>query len=361
MRFHGAVKEESFQGLPIGPKLTLPLDTVTQTLGIVGQKGSGKTHFATVTFEQMVKAGLPVCVIDPMGVFYGVRSSRDGKKVGLPVLILGGEFADVPITAAMGVPIAQWLVQDRQPVILDISDFRRADQCAFVADFGDELFVRNKGKDHGKPLHLIVDEADLFAAQVPASPEEKRSLLCLDEIVRRGRRRGLGMTMITQRPAVIHKDVLTQIALFAIFRVVAPQDKKAVFEWCRSADALSLKIMMENVDKLETGTAWVWSPSWLKMLRKVQVNQRETFDSGRTPKVGEEPHGEIVMADIECAGLKELLESAVEERGETNVDVLRSRIAVLEELLERHGIKLPATKKTKKPTGAGHGPRKKLS
>ena len=33
----------------------------------------------------------------------------------------------------------------------------------------------------------------------------------MEDLVRRGRARGLGITLITQRPAVLNKDVLTQV------------------------------------------------------------------------------------------------------------------------------------------------------
>ena len=38
-----------------------------------------------------------------------------------------------------------------------------------------------------------------------------------------------------------------------------------------------------------TVVAWVWSPGWLEMMRRVHVRPRRTFDSSATPKAGENP------------------------------------------------------------------------
>src|SRR5207253_4107504 len=53
---------------------------------------------------------------------------------------------------------------------------------------------------------------------------EERLLGSFEDIVRRGRARGLGVTLITQRAAVISKNVLTQTEVLVCLRVMAPQD-----------------------------------------------------------------------------------------------------------------------------------------
>jgi DNA helicase HerA-like ATPase len=58
-------------------------------------------------------------------------------------------------------------------------------------------------------MHLFVDEADSIAPQKPFG-EEARMLGAMEDVVRRGGIRGIGTTLITQRPAVINKNVLTQ-------------------------------------------------------------------------------------------------------------------------------------------------------
>lgn len=94
---------------------TLPLDSATATMAILGKKGRGKTHTAAVFAEGLISAGIQTTVLDPTGAWYGLRSSSDGAAPGLPVVIFGGEHADVPVAADLGEQIATILVERRFP------------------------------------------------------------------------------------------------------------------------------------------------------------------------------------------------------------------------------------------------------
>src|SRR5438132_10537315 len=106
-----------------GGAFTLPADAVTQAIACLGRRGSGKTNTAVVMVEELLKAKNVIVWIDPVGVAWGLRSSRDGKDAGFPVLIMGGEHADVPLQATAGKTVAQFLVADRVPAVLDVGAF----------------------------------------------------------------------------------------------------------------------------------------------------------------------------------------------------------------------------------------------
>jgi DNA helicase HerA-like ATPase len=174
--------------LRIAQAVHLPLDAVTQTFAILARKGAGKTYTGMVMTEERVKAGLQVVVLDPLGAWWGLRSSADGKREGLPITIIGGEHGDVPLESTAGKVIADLVVDAGSAFILDLSSFEsNAAQDRFVADFAERLY-RAKAKDK-RPLHLMVDEADSFAPQRP-QPGQQRMLGALESIVRRGRIRG---------------------------------------------------------------------------------------------------------------------------------------------------------------------------
>jgi DNA helicase HerA-like ATPase len=194
---------EQLAALRLADDLTLPAEAVTETFAILAKRGAGKTYAAAVLVEEMVTTGLPVCVIDPVGVFYGLRSSADGRSPGLPVVILGGQHADLPLPLEAGAAVADLVIDERVPVVLDLSELSKRGQRRLVADFMEQLFRRNRD-----PLHVVVDEADLFAPQ-RGGPDLARLLGAYEDLVRRGRARGLGCTSITQRPAVLHKDILS--------------------------------------------------------------------------------------------------------------------------------------------------------
>jgi DNA helicase HerA-like ATPase len=55
----------------------------------------------------------------------------------------------------------------------------------------------------------------------------------VEDLVRRGRARGIGVTLVTQRAAVLNKDVLTQAEVLVALRTIAPQERDAIDAWIR--------------------------------------------------------------------------------------------------------------------------------
>jgi hypothetical protein len=316
-------------GLRISPTLTLPLDAVTETFVVVAKRGSGKTYTAAVMAEEMLKAGLPVCVIDPLGVFWGLRSSADGKGDGFPVVIFGGEHADVPLEEGAGALIADVLIDQRFPAVLDLSLLSKAAARRFMTAFLTRLYHRNRD-----PLHVIVDEADLFAPQSTGrgtGGEAPALLGAMEDLVRRGRARGLGCTLITQRPAVLHKDVLSQAEVLVALRMTGVRDVAAIDEWVKlHADDDTAREVKKSLPSLPIGTAWVWSPGWLDVLQRVEVRRRTTFDSSATPKMGERRAVPKRMADVDLKALGEQIAATVDKAKADDPKALRARIVGLE-------------------------------
>lgn len=309
--------------LRISEDLAFPPDVVTETLLIIAKRGSGKTHCASVLVEEMVSAGLPVAVIDPIGVWWGLRSSADGQGPGLPVTILGGEHGDLPLDPKSGTLVADLVIDERLPVVLDLSLMSKAQQRQFVTDFLERVYHRNRD-----PLHLVIDEADLYAP-LRGARESARLLGAYEDIVRRGRARGLGCTSITQRPAVLHTDIRSQAEVLIALRLIGTHDVAAIDEWVRlhatDEDARAVKASLPS---LPVGTAWVWSPGWLELLAKVKIRQRRTFDSSATPKVGQRrivprEFAPVNPADLERLGARLLTAPVAEVPGKPAGDVGR--------------------------------------
>src|SRR5260370_12794892 len=140
---------------------------------------------------------------------------------------MGGDHGDVPLEASIGEIIADLTIDERASVVVDLSHFSKGEQTRFVTDFAERLYQRNRD-----PLHLLLDEADFFAPQRPMKGQE-RMLGAIEDIVRRGRARGLGVSLVTQRAAVLNKDVLTQIEVLIALRTIAPQDRDAIEAWIK--------------------------------------------------------------------------------------------------------------------------------
>jgi len=321
--------------LKIADNFALPLEFVTGTEAILGRKGSGKSHTASVMAEELLEAGQQIIVIDPTDVWWGLRArpgsdlrDKTGAATSYPVAVFGGDHADVPLEPGQGKEVAAALVESGSSAILSTGDFGNAEACRFIADFLNELF-RLKGRGQAAPLKLIVDEADAFAPQRP-NGEEMKALGAMQKIIRRGRSRGIGCLMITQRPQEMSKGCLSQADMLVLMRLSHPKDIAAVDEWVRvNAEPHLADQVEKQLPALPVGKGILWHPEQ-GLLTHVQFRRRRTFDSGATPKVNEvrAKPGEFKPIDLEKLGAS--VKRAVEARKANDPEELRKKIAQLE-------------------------------
>lgn len=337
VRVTRSAKKPPEPALVLGDGLTLPYDAVTQTFGVLAVRGAGKTYLTAVMVEEMISAGLPVVVVDPVGVWWGLRSSSDGKAPGLPVVILGGDHGDLPLGAGPGAGalVADFVVESRRPVVIDLSLFRKGEQTRFMTDFAETLYRRNRA-----PLHLVIDEADAVAPQRP-QPGEQRLLGAIEDLVRRGRARGLGVTLVTQRAAVLNKNVLTQISTLVCLRMASPQDRDAIDDWIRAHGSPEQReTMMASLASLPIGTAWFWSPGWLGVFQRVQIRKRRTFDSSATPDVTGAAAPAPALAPVDLDALRTRMAEMLARVEAEDPAALKKKVAALTRELAEARAKL---------------------
>lgn len=312
---------------PEPPKL--PLDAVTQTFAILGQRGTGKTNAGVVLAEEMMAAGGRVLVIDIVGAWWGLAHAGEGP--GLPVIILGGEHGDVPLEHSAGRVIARTIVESSDPgFVLDLSEWRYQQQATFVADLLEELYRINR-----EALHVMFEEADQLA---PQNPREKgdviRMLGAVERVIKLGRGHGLGGTLITQRAPSLNKTVLEECATLVALALLGTRARKAVKDWIEAAgDPKQEKIVMGQLARLEQGHAVLWSPRFLDYLGVVRWRKRKTFDSSYTPAVGEAAAVPGARRPVDLGELREAMAETVERAEANDPAKLRKRIRTLEEEL----------------------------
>ena len=260
----------------------LSADALDDRIAIVGTAGSGKTYTAKGFVERLLVAGARVTVVDPLGVWWGLRASADGAVPGYPVVVFGGRHADVTITAEMGAALGRLIAGQALACVVDLSELgSSAARRRFMAAFAEALYEANE-----EPLHLVLDEADLWAPQRPIKGWEGL-LGHIEEIVRRGRVRGFIPWLITQRPAVVHKDVLSQADILIAMKLTASQDRDAIGAWIEGqADRQEGKRILGDLPRLQQGEGYLWAPG-RGILQQVRFPAIRTFDSSRTPKRGE--------------------------------------------------------------------------
>jgi hypothetical protein len=314
----------------------LPLDFVTQTCAIIAKRRVGKSYLMRRCAEQLQRASQQIVIVDPKGDQWGIRYGADGKSPGLPILIFGGERADVPLEVSGGELVAKLVVEERVSALLDLSLFRKHEVATFMTAFLETLYRLKAREAFRTPVMLIVDEADAIAPQQP-QPNEARMLGAIEDIVRRGGQRGVGCMLITQRTAVLNKNVLTQAQILIALRTIAPQDLKAMRAWIDvHGDADQRDRLMTSLPSLEVGTAWVWSPGWPTssgIFEVVKVGPISTFDSGATPKPGEKRIEPKKPADVDVEAVKRQMAETIERAKQDDPKALRAELAAVKKQL----------------------------
>lgn len=292
---------------------------------ILAQKGKGKSYAAAVQAEELLEERYQVVALDPTGAWWGLRSSADGSKPGYPIVVLGGEHGDVPLEPTAGEVIAEAIATEHFSAIVDISLMRKNEALRFCAAFLETLYHKNR-----EALHLFIDEADVVAPQKTFSPEQARALGAAEDIVRRGRIKGIGCTMITQRPQVLNKDVLSQADMLLALGMNHPKDLRAIDDWVSvHADAAQAVEMIESLPSMPVGNGWIWAPS-VNLFQRVAIRPRRTFDSGRTPRAGERSIAPKTLASVDLAKLGAAIAGTVERAKSNDPRELKKRIADLE-------------------------------
>lgn len=91
--------------LKLSPSFSIDaIDYANQANAILGIREAGKTYTAMKAAEQLMDAGIPIIVFDPVGVWQNLKIGT-GTHKGYPVVVAGGEGADIRLTKENAVEI----------------------------------------------------------------------------------------------------------------------------------------------------------------------------------------------------------------------------------------------------------------
>jgi DNA helicase HerA-like ATPase len=163
------------------------------------------------------------------------------------------------------------LIQSGRATILNLKGYSPDVQDMMVYLLSKNLFqLRKEGKI--APFFLVVEEAHNFCPE--RSFGEKKSNKILRTIASEGRKFGLGLCIVTQRPARVDKSVLSQCGTQIILKVTNPNDLKAV---SNSVEGLTSSTEKE-IQNLNIGTALLTGVTELPLL--VNIRPRLTLHGG---------------------------------------------------------------------------------
>ncbi len=312
----------------------IPAAALDDRLGFVGTAGSGKTYNASGCVEQLLRRGARCIILDPLDVWFGLRLLADGKTESpFKVVIFGGEHGDLPLNEHAGALIGETVAGMAESCIVSLSTLgTNASERRFMLAFLTAIYR----KASREPVHLIFDEADLWAPQRLLDKEGEAAKLLgqMETIVRRGRRLGFIPWLITQRPAVLSKNVLSQIDGLVAFKLTSTQDRDAIGDWVEGqADKAEWKRLYGQLAAFQRGHGLVWIPG-RGFLKDEDFPAKATFDSSATPKRGERKHA-ADLKPLNVEALKSKLETVSKEAVENDPRRLKGKIAELERALKQ--------------------------
>ena len=306
--------------------IAIPDEALAQHIAVLGKTRSGKSSTIRGIVEGLLAKDKPVCIIDPKGDWWGLKSSADGKRPGFPVVIFGGEHADVPINAHAGAHIAELVATGNRSCIIDLGGWEIASRTRFFNEFASTLFRLARGT-----RHVVIDEVHNFAPKGKLfDPDAGKMLHWCNRLASEGAGKGLLLIAASQRPQKVHNDFLNECETLIAMRLIHPMARAAIKDWIDGCpDAEKGKEVLQSLASMPRGTGWVWSPEIGFGPERVAFPLFSTYDSFK-PRTGDAPAKLKGWSAVDLDEVKAKLESVVKEATENDPKVLRRRIAELE-------------------------------
>lgn len=245
---------------------TFPVEDILTGRGaIFGKSGSGKSNTATVVVEELLSEGLPLLIVDQDGEYYGLREEFELLHVGADAncdRIIGVDDAEA---------VADIALEENTPVILDVSGYMDEETAREIVQTVVRRLFRREN-ELKKPFLVLVEEIHEYVPEQGGHGELGEMLI---RVAKRGRKRGLGICGISQRPASVSKNFITQCDWIVWHRLTWDNDTKVVGRILGSDYS-------DRVTELTDGEAYVMT-DWGEDLRRVKFRLKRTHGGGGTP------------------------------------------------------------------------------
>jgi hypothetical protein len=302
---------------------SLPVVEVLTGRGVVlGKSGSGKSNSASVVIEELLNDGYPVLIVDVDGEYFGLKEEYELLHLG------ADEECDLAVGPEHAEKIAELTLEQNIPVILDVSGYlHEEEQRELIKEVGRHLFAKEKKLK--KPFLMLVEEVHEY---IPESGLDDVGRMLI-KIAKRGRKHGLGLCGISQRPADVKKDFITQCDWHIWHRLTWDNDTNVVRRVLGSEYA-------DAVQDLDDGEAFLHT-DWDDQIHRVQFRRKHTFDAGATPGLEEierpdlKSVSEDIVSELETISERQQAEANEIERLRSQLEERKEKIDDLEGELEK--------------------------
>ena len=307
---------EVSRGDDAGTGVELPIvDLLTGRGFITGKSGSGKSNSASVVAEKLLDRGYSLLAVDIDGEYYGLKEEYEILHVG------GDDECDLQVNEEHAGKIAELALEQNVPIILDISSFLDESEARdLLTEVTKHLFAKEKKLK--QPFMMLVEEVHEFIPEGGGMDECGRMLI---KVGKRGRKHGLGIVGISQRPADVKKDFITQCDWLCWHRLTWNNDTKVVGRILGSEYA-------DHIEEMDDGECFLMT-DWSEDIRVVQFERKRTFDAGATPGLDdfERPELKSVSGDL-VEELQEITET--QQQRENRIEELQRELKQKDERIQ---------------------------
>jgi DNA helicase HerA-like ATPase len=120
------------------------------------------------------------------------------------------------------------LVKYGQISVVSLAGYTGDFQATIYSLIAEDIFEKKVSDELRLPVLFVLEEAHNFAAAQARTDAEKRSITTTRQIAQEGRKFGVGLVIISQRPSRLDETALSQCNSFVIMRMVNPADQSFV-------------------------------------------------------------------------------------------------------------------------------------
>ena len=234
----------------LGQKLTFPAygedSLISNVLFITGKRGSGKSWTAGVMMEEFHRLGLQFVCFDALNAHGGIDSLPRVESLKPEV----GQSIDMK-------SLVDRLKTTDKSLVISLGGLPLLKQQELIGDYCEALIEARLGKG----IHTIVEECQDFVPQMGRP-------ISYDPIVRLcklGRALGYGASLVSQRPAGVNKEALSQASVYLVHNVINNRDLKTLDEQLSfGTDKRLIKKILNGIASARKGECVAYAPEFFR-------------------------------------------------------------------------------------------------
>lgn len=312
--------------IPISSYVKLDVLRLIETRLLVQASSGGGKSMTLRTILEATHGHVPHIILDPEGEFSTLREKYD--------YILAGKDGDIPVDTRTASLFARKMLELNASVIIDLYELKHNDKHRFVRLFLEALV--DAPKDLWGPRLVVLDEAHQFCPEKGAGTSEAWETVI--DLCEKGRKRGLGAILATQRLSKLNKDAAAecQNKIIGLANIDIDRQRSAnELGFNRKEDVISLRDM-------EPGEFYCIGPALCRSVIKTQMNVAITSH----PKIGKRLTRKPVASKKILHLLDKLVDLPKEAENELKtVDDLRAEVSRLNKELRK--VPIPKAVETK--------------